>query len=154
MENDGMIQRSTSERVGGGLLAYADALRAGVIEAGVRPLTDALYAAGLVPISSCEGHITPHRWVLRGRIEHRPFVLFRGSTESARAIAQQLWYGQGLNDELHYVWTLSGYFYPPDMSDLVWVIAPDDARIPDEWDRRKADADFMSLARIVTSIVI
>lgn len=141
-----------AKRVRAPLLPYDVAVGTGAIEPGVRPLTDALNDAGAEPMASCEGHATRRQLFWPGVLRQNAFVLFRAPQDLARSIAQRIAHGYGLHNELHYVWHLRGYFYPEDWSELVWVIEPRDARIPDEWDCAKVAADFDALAAMVRAI--
>ncbi len=142
----------TSGRIQTPLQPYEEAIANGAIEAGIRPLTDALNARGLTPIASCHGHASPRRWYQQARLERTPFVLFRAPVDVARELSAILTSGLGQQNELYYVWRLVGYFNPPEFEELVWMLEQHDLRIHDQWDQRQGDADIAALACIVAGL--
>jgi hypothetical protein len=134
----------------GALLSFAEALKAGVIEHGVRSLVEALNVDDLCrTISSCEGHGRSRRFLCKACLDQRPFVLFFAHEWLSQAIAVELGYGRGRAKELHYCWQLQAYYYPPDFERLAWHIEPDDVRLPRLWDRSLIDGDLHALAILV-----
>jgi hypothetical protein len=133
------------------LMDYQEALASSAIEPGVAPLVAALNDDGHKTIASCEGHGASRRFFRRSFMEQHPFVLFHADVAWARQLAESLTHGHGRHNELHFVWRLNGYFYPGTWQ-LVWVIEPEDVRLPDEWDRDVLNQDLRVLATFARKI--
>lgn len=127
------------------LLSYDEAVVAGAIELGIKPVVDALNTAGLITIASCEGH-APHI---------PPFVMFHASVDAARCLAKHLAHGHGKDCLLHYCWELRGRFWPGSRRDeLVWEVRTADVRIPGLWRRDIMDGDMHRLAVYVGELSV
>lgn len=135
-----------THRFQSGNLAYGDAVARGLIEPGVRPLTDALNAAGANTIASCEGHMDRRGiFFKQSELIARPYVFFRASISFARALSSGIETRGRERLGLHYAWTVSGTFYPG-TEELAWTIAYGDFRLPC---RSRLDEDFGALAEQV-----
>jgi hypothetical protein len=129
----------------------AFALESGAIEHGVLPLVIALNdSPGCSTISSCHGH--PSRRFFFKRSAQKPYVLFRAPAGFAQKLTKWLMHGRGPSRELGYVWAVTGYFYPPDCEELVWVIQAQDIRLDLGWDQVRIDADLQLLAVAIAQL--
>lgn len=142
------------ESVGGpGMSDYRTAKENGLIEPDIQPLADAIFHAGGFPLSSCEGHAGRSGWPALNWLERllclhvcRPFVLFSGTEEYARAFMQCCDQARGL----HYVWTITGHFQPNGY-ELTWKIESLDHRLASGWTSRaylKRDIALLARAAI------
>lgn len=123
-----------------------DALSAGAIESGIRPLVEVLNSVGdCQTIASCHGHgdVLFHPWVCV------PYILFRAPLSFAKALQQQLDPSLiGRSQGTHYHWELSAKFHPDDYG-LAWTLAAHSIQLPEALARRRLDADIHHIADMV-----
>jgi hypothetical protein len=117
-----------------GLQRYPDAVAEGLIEPGIKPLTDALYASGAYPLASCEGH--PIRlarsrldWLLPGfkrtQLSSNPYVMFGASETYARRLQCEC---DRQRSRLFHTWWVRAHFVPGGDYQLAWTIELNDMR--------------------------
>ncbi|WP_338518466.1 hypothetical protein [Alteromonas gracilis] len=99
---------------GENLFSYKDAVKAGVIEHGIRRICELLYFMDALPLSSCEGHLRKP-----GSKDYvgNPFVMFHSSVETAKSINDAV-VKKGKID-----WMLRGRFHDS-LDILVWTLRP------------------------------
>lgn len=122
------------------------ALASGAIEAGIRPLVDALLSSGQCQtIASCQGHGD----VMGGPWIHGPYVMFRTSLDFARALQNQLDPGlTGRSAETHYHWSLEAAFHRGDY-ELAWTLRVHTICLPEFIARRRLNTDVFTIVGMV-----
>jgi len=141
-----------------GLTRYPEAVAEGLIEPGIRPLTDALYESGAHPLASCEGHALntgrPGRGWLRkalgllpapSPLSSPPYAMFSASESFARCLQREC---DRQRQALFYNWWLRAHFVPGEYA-LAWTIQLNDIRSgARSFDFTRAHQDIRQLAVI------
>lgn len=119
------------------------------IEAGIRPLVDAMNATRwALSQFSCEGH-PPHQGMVR-----LPYVDFLMPERCAKAVSYTLLMRQYESPFLNFTWEALGVFIMPTKNSpvLAWRITPDPG-MAKRWSRRRMDADLRVLVNLLPPIV-
>lgn len=140
-----------------GLKRYPEAVAEGLIEPGIRPLTDALYESGAHPLASCEGHAlsmgrTGLAWLRQALglsvsppLSSPPYAMFSASQTYARCLQREC---DRQRQALFYNWWLRAHFVPGEYA-LAWTIQLNDIRSgARSFDFTQAHQDIRQLAGI------
>lgn len=128
---------------------YPVAVAEGLIEPGIKPLTDALFEASANPLASCEGHSQKTQWGILAwlmptlpKVAFRPYAMFSAPEQYARAF--QKCYDR-LGERPFYNWWITGHFHPQDY-ELVWTVEPIDIRL------KAGDVDHLRLLKDIQAL--